>query len=317
MLWTPTGHATHFDLDGGTLPRWRPGHHDRLRDRRHRNDRLGRLQRQRRLRLGRLQRQRRFRERRLDELGRFDGERRRPGHEQRRLDRVGWLDGERRLDGVGRDDGEQRGDHRQQRRGDGEQRGTTGSSGGTTGAAGHGSGGTTGSSGGTTGSSGGTTGSAGTTGAAGTTGSAGASGTGFGQPVCGNNSAGTAIGKGIACTSTDPQLCYKTCGPASIGAKSETCSSAMYAEAACGFDPSQSYACYKIPTTMDPTCPTTPPMASSACPANFATCVVCNVGGMYLDSKGTSQTGYCVCQASGKWTCASTTAWPCPGNTGC
>jgi hypothetical protein len=48
-----------------------------------------------------------------------------------------------------------------------------------------------------------------------------------------------------------------------------------------------------------------------------ATCVVCNVGGNYLDSTGATKVGYCVCQASGKWTCAANTAWPCPGNTGC
>jgi hypothetical protein len=88
----------------------------------------------------------------------------------------------------------------------------------------------------------------------------------------------------------------------------------------CSFDPSKDYSCYKIPTTQDPSCPTTTPMSGAAC--TVAQCVLCNVGGMYLDSTSAMKTGYCVCQASGKWSCAtssSTTsnAWPCPGNTGC
>jgi hypothetical protein len=127
--------------------------------------------------------------------------------------------------------------------------------------------------------------------------------------------AGTAIAKAVACTASDPQLCYKTCGPASSGAKSETCSSSAYVEGTCGFDPAGNYACYKVPTTTDPTCPTTAPMASSAC--SISTCVVCGATTGYLDSKGTSKTGYCVCQASGKWSCASNTEWPCPNGPGC
>jgi len=197
--------------------------------------------------------------------------------------------------------------------------GGTPSTGGTTGSGGTPSiGGTTGSGG--TPSTGGTTGSAGTTGTGGTpstggtTGSAGSSG--FGQPICGSTGAGTPIAKSVACTASDPQLCYKTCGPASIGVKAETCTTGAYAEmSGCSFDPSMSYACYKIPTTLDATCPTATPMAGQAC--TVAACVVCNVAGMYLDTSSAAKTGYCVCQASGKWTCAATTAWPCPGGTGC
>jgi hypothetical protein len=191
--------------------------------------------------------------------------------------------------------------------------GGTPSTGGTLGTGGTPStGGTTGTGG--TPSTGGTTGTGGTPSTGGTTGSAGSSG--FGQPICGSTGAGTAIAKSVPCTATDPPLCYKTCGPASIGVKSETCTSAAYVEmSGCSFDPSMSYACYKIPTPLDATCPTTTPQAGQAC--TVAPCVVCNVGGMYLDTKSASQTGYCVCQASGKWTCAATTAWPCPGGTGC
>jgi hypothetical protein len=94
--------------------------------------------------------------------------------------------------------------------------------------------------------------------------------------------------------------------------------SAKYVEQAdCSFDPSQSYACYKIPPTMDASCPTTIPMAGTAC--SVAMCTVCNVGGMYLDSSSMMKTGYCICPsgASPKWTCAATNAWPCPNGTGC
>ena len=185
--------------------------------------------------------------------------------------------------------------------------GGTPSTGGTTGTAGvKGTGGTP--------STGGTTGTGGTPSTGGTTGTAGSSG--FGQPICGSTGASTAIAKGVACTATDLQLCYKACGPASIGVKSETCTTGAYTEmSGCSFDPSMNYSCYKIPTTMDATCPTTTPMAGQPC--TVASCVVCNVAGMYLDTSSATKTGYCVCQASGKWTCAATTAWPCPSGTGC
>src|SRR5450631_2208063 len=211
--------------------------------------------------------------------------------------------------------------------GTGGSKGTGGSSnsGGTTGTGGTPStGGTTGTggtpaTGGVTGSggvvaTGGVQGTGGTPSTGGTTGTAG--GGGFGQPICGSNSAGTAIAKSVACTATDPQLCYKTCGPASIGVKSETCTTGAYAEmSGCSFDPSVNYTCYKVPATLDASCPTTTPQAGQAC--TVASCVVCNVAGMYLDTSSAMKTGYCVCQASGKWTCAATNAWPCPGGTGC
>ncbi|HVZ87772.1 MAG TPA: hypothetical protein VHG72_12435 [Polyangia bacterium] len=202
--------------------------------------------------------------------------------------------------------------------------GTTGTAtGGTTGT---GTGGTT-----TTTGTGGTTG--GGTGGASPTGAAGSSGT-FGSPACGNNMAGTAIAKGIACTAADATvgsataLCYKTCGPAKTGAKPETCPAGggIYAEGACAFDPTADYSCYALPaTTPDPTCPTTAIQSGADC-TGVAACVVC--GGTaatpgvpgYLDSTGAAKQGYCVCQASAAtptWSCASTTAWPCPYGTGC
>jgi hypothetical protein len=132
--------------------------------------------------------------------------------------------------------------------------------------------------------------------------------------------AGAAPTKGGACTAADTQVCYKTCGPASSGFKSETCTGGTYAEqSGCTF-PAGDYSCYKIPTAVDPSCPTTPPQASSAC--TVAMCTPCNVNGMYLDSQGSAKEGYCVCPAAGasgnrNWTCASSTAWPCPSGQGC
>jgi hypothetical protein len=177
------------------------------------------------------------------------------------------------------------------------------------GAAGPGSGGATGSG---TGGAGGATlsGNGGSSSAA-----------GMFSPSCDAvplTAAGTAPNKGGACTATDPQLCYKTCGPQSVGFKSETCTGGAYAEmSGCSFPTGADYSCFKIPTTVDPTCPTSPPQASQPCAV--AACVVCNVGGNYLDSTGASKQGYCVCPSAtgGKWTCASGTAWPCPAGQGC
>jgi hypothetical protein len=170
----------------------------------------------------------------------------------------------------------------------------------------------------TTGAGGSASGTGGTTTPAGTGGSA---GSGDFSPLCANltTAAGAAPTKSGLCTDTDPKLCYKTCGPESKGFKSETCTAGAYVEqSGCSF-PSGDYACYKIPTAADATCPATAPQASTAC--TVAPCVVCGGTTGYLDSSGASKTGYCVCptSASGtsKWSCASSTAWPCPAGSGC
>jgi len=162
----------------------------------------------------------------------------------------------------------------------------------------------------------------------GTTGAAGASGTGAFEPLCANliTAAGASPTKGGVCTSADPSLCYKTCGPKSIGFKSETCPSGggVYAEeSGCEFPPGLDYSCFKLPNpwVVDPTCPTdAAPKANSTC--TVADCIPCNLNGGYFDSSGAAKTGYCVCPATsvgtpGKWTCASSTAWPCPAGQGC
>ena len=143
------------------------------------------------------------------------------------------------------------------------------------------------------------------------------------QPVCsGNTVAGVPVAKGGQCAATDPQMCYKTCGPQSIGFKSETCAASVYVEqSGCSFPSSKDYSCYKIPTAIDPSCPTTTPKASDPC--TVAACILCQDStGAYLDSGGNSKQGYCVCPASSgtsgsKWSCASSTAWPCPAGQGC
>jgi hypothetical protein len=210
--------------------------------------------------------------------------------------------------------------------------GTSASTGGTTG-----TGGTSTSTGGTTGtggaSTGGTTGTGGTTTATG--GAGGAATSGFGQPACGNTAAGTAIAKGVTCSAADATpgtataLCYKTCGPEKQGVKSETCPAGggTYAEmSGCTFDSTKDYSCYKIPTTPDATCPTTPLVSGMTAaiqagqPCSIPDCVVCGGTTGYLDSTMAMKTGYCVCQAGATtptWSCASSTAWPCPTGLGC
>jgi hypothetical protein len=135
-----------------------------------------------------------------------------------------------------------------------------------------------------------------TTGAGGSAGATGATTTY--EPLCAGllTAASVAPSKNGICVDTDPQLCYKTCGPNSIGFKSETCTAGVYVEqSGCSFLPDSDYSCYKIPTTVDATCPTDVPQASTVC--TVATCTLCSVNGGYLDSSGAANTGYCVCPA--------------------
>src|SRR6185503_21121380 len=110
----------------------------------------------------------------------------------------------------------------------------------------------------TTGTGGATTG---TGGAGGTTGGSGGSGGGgtF-SPLCSAvppTAAGGEPTKGGVCTAADTQLCYKTCGPQSIGFKSETCTGGLYVEqSGCSFRAGMDYSCYKIPATISAACPT-------------------------------------------------------------
>jgi len=185
---------------------------------------------------------------------------------------------------------------------------------------------TTGGSTSTTGVQG-TGGSTTTTGTGGSTPTGGTTGSNTFTPSCTGltTAAGPAPTKAGACTAADPQLCYKTCGPQSIGFKSETCTAGAYAEqSGCSFLATGDYSCYKLPTAVDPTCPTVAPQANTAC--TVAPCVLCGGSATaqttgYLDSSGAAKAGFCVCPASttgsSKWSCASTTAWPCPQGSGC
>jgi len=133
--------------------------------------------------------------------------------------------------------------------------------------------------------------------------------------------------KGGACAASDPQLCYKTCGPEKAGVRSEICTGGVYAEmSGCAFDPGKDYSCYAIPLTANTICPLgVTPQASTACEVPH--CSVCNShqglpGGQYVDSAGAPKVGYCVCQeptsaGNRTWSCASDTAWPCPLGAGC
>ena len=190
---------------------------------------------------------------------------------------------------------------------------STSSSGG--GSGGAGSGASTSGTGGSMTSSGG--------GGGGGSGGSSSSSNGMFSPLCDAvppTAAGAAPTKGGACTESDPQLCYKTCGPQGIGFKSETCTNGAYAEmTGCSF-PDADYSCFKIPMMQDASCPTMTPQ--SGMPCEVAACTLCSVMGMYLDSMGAAKTGYCVCPMAGasgmrKWSCASTTAWPCPTGRGC
>lgn len=185
-------------------------------------------------------------------------------------------------------------------------------------------GGTTSTTGGTTTTTTGGTSTA-TTGGTATTATGGADTGDMFSPLCATftTAAGPSPTKGGACTDADPQKCFKTCGPQSVGFKSETCSSGAYVEqSGCSFKADLDASCYKIPTTLDPSCPTAAPQSGMEC--TVAVCTPCSdAAGTYLDSSGAPKVGYCVCPPpSGttgisKWSCASLTAWPCPQGMGC
>jgi hypothetical protein len=144
---------------------------------------------------------------------------------------------------------------------------------------------------------------------------------------CGISVGGCAVAICVPCTSTDQQLCYRTCGPVNSGFRAVTCSGGTYVEQPdCSFDPACDFSCFKLPDVADAACPTTAPTHGTPC--SLPPCVVC--GGTassqttgYLDAKRSAKIGYCVClpataTTTQKWSCATAgTAWPCPGHAGC
>jgi len=177
--------------------------------------------------------------------------------------------------------------------------------------------------GGTAGTGGTASGGTGGTTSGGTGGTTGDAGSGFGQPVC-----PTSVSSAIPCAPSDPQICYKPCGPEQIGAKSYTCTGGLYQQMPnCSFDPTRDYSCYKIPTAANTVCLSgvTP---QAAAPCDVAPCTLCNslqglTGGLYLDTAGAAKVGYCVCKPPGAsgigtWSCGTDgSSWPCPGGIGC
>jgi hypothetical protein len=158
-----------------------------------------------------------------------------------------------------------------------------------------------------------TGGRTGTGGLPGTGGAVTTGGVGGAPPAC-----AASVTKGAACADSDVQACTKTCGPERVGTKTETCQASAYVEGLCQFDPSANYACYAVPDAPGPGCPTALIQAGSPC--TIPDCIVCGGSTGYLDSTGAMKTGYCVCQAAATnptWSCALTSAWPCPGGTCC
>jgi hypothetical protein len=144
----------------------------------------------------------------------------------------------------------------------------------------------------------------------------------LGDPPCDltRTAAGEEIKKGTPCTDADPALCWRGCGPQSVGWKSETCSGGSYVEGDCQFPPEDDYSCFAIPETLHPDCPAETPQATMEC--NVLECNSCNVDNQYLTSSGEAKVGYCICQppnsaGSRSWSCSSGTAWPCPLGQGC
>lgn len=189
-----------------------------------------------------------------------------------------------------------------------------------------GNGGTaTGNGGATAAGAGGAAGAAGVAGAAGAAAGAGGSGPTTTNPLCNTitTAAGVEPADNGACTAADPQICDKTCGVESKGIKTLNCLAkgevTQYDETACAF-PAGDYACYKIPTTVDASCPTVLSELKNSAACTVTTCIVCSVQGEYKDSKDATKTGYCVCTSAGKWSCGtagSANGWPCPAGQGC
>jgi hypothetical protein len=133
---------------------------------------------------------------------------------------------------------------------------------------------------------------------------------------------GEEILKGAPCTAADPKLCYRPCGPNQVGWKTETCTAGVYAEGDCTFPADQDFSCYAIPTHIDEAACglSASPAATGECSAPL--CTTCNFGGFYEDTGHDAKEGFCTCREPGpdgvrRWTCASTTAWPCPFSRGC
>ena len=121
-------------------------------------------------------------------------------------------------------------------------------------------------------------------------------------------------GGAAACSPSDSQLCSETCGPRSLGQRTETCACGAYVPGDCQF-PAGDYSCFKIPNVTPSECPTVAPQDGQPCA--IADCIVCGEDTGFFGSSGAPERGYCVCDATTRsWTCGHG-GWPCPGGTGC
>jgi hypothetical protein len=156
--------------------------------------------------------------------------------------------------------------------------------------------------------------------------------------MCGITAEFEAIAKRVPCSNEDPQECWKSCGPDSIGFKKLTCTGGAYVEDMCEFDPNRDYSCFRIPLPDDvhPDCPTEEAFAPRHNePCTIPPCQVCG-GNIYEQttgyrnsSEGLLKAGYCICRppirneagevvTKQRWRCATQgVAWPCPGGCGC
>jgi hypothetical protein len=130
------------------------------------------------------------------------------------------------------------------------------------------------------------------------------------------------------CYVTDPQICYRPCGPDATGDRTTTCGPAgAYVEMPeCNYNPAYDYSCWKIPTVAVAACGNgVTPREGADCDINA--CITCNslgglAGGVYIGAAGATTIGFCECvgdNLSGinRWSCATDTDWPCPRSRGC
>jgi len=124
------------------------------------------------------------------------------------------------------------------------------------------------------------------------------------------------------CTSPTRKLCYKTCGPINVGS-SRRPAPVAYLEGECVFPAGVNYGCFQVPGAIQRRARLRPrsiisralcrsvPCRAAACGAKCAEC--CRLSGLERRRQGRLLRLYRGATGGGKWSCASDTAWPCPG----
>jgi len=118
------------------------------------------------------------------------------------------------------------------------------------------------------------------------------------------------------CASGTDVDCTTLCGPGKIGTRTCTCASDSWKCPGCTFPTGADYGCYKLPSTVSACSTNAPPTLGETC--SVPSCLACGsaTGKGFTDLTGTARAGYCVC-TNGRWNCAVTKEWPCPGLPGC